>query len=616
MPLSPDNLEWLEQLTSNISEVFWLTDVGHTRVFYISPGYERIWGRSCASLIAEPRSWLNSLHPDDRESVTEAFLTRQATGGYDVEYRIVRPDGQVAWIHDRAFPVRDSQGNVYRIAGIAEDITQRKRTETLLQLERDLGVILSSTGDLSSALKVLLDVAVRIDEIDSGGVYLADPETGALSLVVHHGLSDEFIRAVAFHPADSLAARVVAAGLPIYSIPQLQKSLADLPLHHERICGIAILPLVHEDTVLGSLNLASHFVAEFSTATRNMLEAVAAEACGAIARIRAAEALQMSEARLRAIATRAPIILLAGNQAGLITFEEGQGLSAIGVPPGEHIGCPVEKAFSQFPELVANVRRALAGEEFRTHLRLDAHSFDCWLSPTRGKDGKLSGFIAVANDFTERQQLQRQILEISDREQARIGQDLHDGLSQQLVSLAFDANSLEQRLTADRRPEAIKARRIAEELDRAITESRRLSRGLFPVRLEGNGLHAALDTLAASTSQRFGVRCDYTSEPADASTTHATAMHLYRIAQEAVINAVKHGRANHISILLAQSPGELKLEIRDNGRGFDPAVVVSSPGMGLHIMDYRARAIGASTLLAPNPDGGSILSCTLPIGSP
>jgi two-component system cell cycle sensor histidine kinase/response regulator CckA len=117
------------QLTENIREVFWLTDVEKNSILYVSPAYEKVWGRSCQSLYENPRDWLAAIHPEDRERVLQAALTRQPTDEYDEEYRIVRPDGAVRWIHDVAFPVRDESGRVVRIAGVAEDITQRKEAE-------------------------------------------------------------------------------------------------------------------------------------------------------------------------------------------------------------------------------------------------------------------------------------------------------------------------------------------------------------------------------------------------------------------------------------------------------------------------------------------------------
>jgi PAS domain S-box-containing protein len=117
------------QLAENIREAFWITDPKKQQMLYISPGYEQIWGRSRESLYASPRTWLDAIHPEDRERVTTAALNQQTAGQYDEVYRIMRPDGTIRWIQDRAFPVRDESGEVYRIVGIAEDITARRQLE-------------------------------------------------------------------------------------------------------------------------------------------------------------------------------------------------------------------------------------------------------------------------------------------------------------------------------------------------------------------------------------------------------------------------------------------------------------------------------------------------------
>ena len=117
------------QMAENIKSVFWLTDPGKNEMIYVSPAYEEIWGRSCASLYKSPRSWLGAVHSEDLQRVYEAMVTNQASGGYNEIYRIQQPDGSLRWIRDRAFPVRDENGTVYRIAGISEDITALKQAE-------------------------------------------------------------------------------------------------------------------------------------------------------------------------------------------------------------------------------------------------------------------------------------------------------------------------------------------------------------------------------------------------------------------------------------------------------------------------------------------------------
>ncbi len=121
--------EQFRQLAENIDEVFWMTSVDKNQMLYVSPAYETIWGRKTASLYEQPRLWLDAIHPEDRDRILSTFEKQQQPGEYDEVYRVVRPDYSVRWIRDRAFPVLDPQGKVYRIAGIAEDITERKQAQ-------------------------------------------------------------------------------------------------------------------------------------------------------------------------------------------------------------------------------------------------------------------------------------------------------------------------------------------------------------------------------------------------------------------------------------------------------------------------------------------------------
>jgi PAS domain S-box-containing protein len=126
--------ERFRQLAEAINEVFWMANPQTTEILYVSPAYERVWGRTCRSLYEEPRSFLDAVHPDDRPRVSTASLVQHAAGeATDVEYRIIRPDGSVRWVRDRGFPIKDAAGRVYRFAGIAEDITERKRAEQALR---------------------------------------------------------------------------------------------------------------------------------------------------------------------------------------------------------------------------------------------------------------------------------------------------------------------------------------------------------------------------------------------------------------------------------------------------------------------------------------------------
>jgi PAS domain S-box-containing protein len=128
-----ENEERLRQLAENINEVFWMTDAASGRFIYVSPAYESLWARTCASLINTPTQWIESIHEEDRERFVQESRAKENPGTYHLEYRIVRPDGSLRWIQDRAFPVRNTAGEIFRVAGLARDITDRKNAEAQLR---------------------------------------------------------------------------------------------------------------------------------------------------------------------------------------------------------------------------------------------------------------------------------------------------------------------------------------------------------------------------------------------------------------------------------------------------------------------------------------------------
>ncbi|MCG3150229.1 MAG: hypothetical protein PCFJNLEI_03710 [Verrucomicrobiae bacterium] len=218
----------------------------------------------------------------------------------------------------------------------------------------------------------------------------------------------------------------------------------------------------------------------------------------------------------------------------------------------------------------------------------------------------------ISTDISDRQRLQRQLLEVSDREQRRIGRDLHDGLCQLLTGTAFAAKALEERLAAAGVAEVKDVSKILDFVQRANVQARNVARGLYPVELQVGGLVVALRELVAGVHQIYRVDCQLECDPECALPDSAKAVHLYRIAQEAVTNAVKHGQAKQIVVRLAQADGTVALSVVDDGRGL-PAAGPAPTGMGMTIMAYRARMLGGTLSVTRRAGGGTIveLVCAL-----
>jgi len=221
-------------------------------------------------------------------------------------------------------------------------------------------------------------------------------------------------------------------------------------------------------------------------------------------------------------------------------------------------------------------------------------------------NGSVRYVIATGIDVTERKRLEGAILDISNREQRRIGQDLHDGLGQHLTGVAFMAKVLQENLAKNSPPDAAAACRIVQLVNQAIHKSKELSRGLHPVLDGPDGLSSALQQFAVEVEDLFGVTCTFTCRNDPVSIPDpALANHLYRIAQEAVHNGIKHGRARHIAIALTSSA----LEVEDDGEGIGAADTVDE-GMGLRIMKYRAGMIGGKLEIGRRAESGTRVLCT------
>jgi len=224
----------------------------------------------------------------------------------------------------------------------------------------------------------------------------------------------------------------------------------------------------------------------------------------------------------------------------------------------------------------------------------------------------VSNGIVALRTRSAHEQLQQELLGTSEREKQLIAQELHDGLCQNLAGTAFMSSTLQFRLAKNKEPNAKLAGEICSLLSTAVNEARNLSHGLHPVGPEGEGLMNALSQLAGTVRNLFHIQCTFRCPEPVLLENETISTHLFRITQEALNNARKHGEADRVVIGLRKIHGGLTLTIRDNGIGI-PAKLPRRSGMGLGIMKHRAAEIGATLSVRRGSKCGTVVTCTVPV---
>jgi PAS domain S-box-containing protein len=551
---------------------------------YVSPQIEATLGFSQREWLEDPVRWYQQIHPDDKarwsNEAAEMFLSGTALRS---AYRILARDGRVVWFQCEARLVRHDDGEPWFIHGVGFDITELKQAQEALQEERN---VVSAIFDTVGAIVIVLDREGRI---------------------------------VRFNRA--------CEQMTAYSVEQsLGKYIWDLFIVPEEAGEFRKLFLQIRDSMLrteyenrwvthaGQQRIISGSAAVLPGTTQTPTYII-------VSGIDVTEQ-RRAQAKFRGLLEAAPDAVVVVNQSGKIVLVNAQVEKLFGYRRQEILGEEIEKLvpgrlrgkhpghrenFTSDP----HVRPMGAGVELYA-LHKDGHEFpvEISLSPLETEEGLLVS--SAIRDITERKRLEQTILEISEAERRRIGQDLHDGLGQHLTGVAFMGKVLEERLAETSSPEAAEAAKIVKLVNESIKMTRDLARGLLPVASEPDGLMAVLEHWASEVSEVFHVRCRFECGGFFWVPDQVLADHLYRLAQEAVTNAIKHGRARNITIGLDVVKEGGVLTIRDDGRGFD-VIPKSQSGLGLRIMSYRAKMIGGSLNVRSSRNGGTEVRCSFPI---
>ncbi len=306
-----DSEERFRQMAENIEEMFWIGDATLSRLLYVSPAYERIWGRSRDNLPEFPKPFLDAIHPEDRDRMAAAIGQAPSAGEWNVEFRIVRPDGSVRWVWDRAFPVRDSAGGIYRFVGITQDITVRKRADLELKARAAqqravarLGRYALEGGELGALLDRTVAVVAEVLEVDFAKVLELTPDGKELLLRAGVGWPEGTVgRARVSAGANSQAGYALTTGAPVIveDLARETRFTGTEFLHdHGIVSGITII-IGDRQRPFGVLGAFSRTRRQFAVDAVHFLQSVAGVLAATIERRRAEESLRFSEARFRSM---------------------------------------------------------------------------------------------------------------------------------------------------------------------------------------------------------------------------------------------------------------------------------------------------------------------------
>ena len=564
---------------------------GHVLTF--NKGCERATGFCCQEVHGRP-IWDVLIPAEERDSVARVFghlRDLQVSSRYKNHW-LTKEGGRrlIAWSNA---VVRGESGDALYVVGTGIDVTEQNAAESALrESEQRLRLLVEAVHDYA------------IFTLDTGGrVTTWNP--GAERM---YGYSASEI--VAADVSRLFTQEDQRAGRPALSLAMSLAGRFEEESWRVRKDGSRIRVHVIRTALRDELGAVRGVV----TVTQDVTERRAAE-----------EALRESEARLQAIVRTAADAIVTIDERGTIESVNAAGERMFGYAPGELDGHRVtvlmpEPFRSGHDGYVA--RYVITGEAKVigrkcevSGRRKDGGTFPIELSVSEVRVGERRLFTAIIHDLTSRKRLEREILEVSGSEQRRIGQDLHDGLCQHLTGIAFACQAMVNELDDANPKQALRLEKIRTMVDDAIGQARRLARGLQPVLVGPHALSSALKELSRNAQELFDVSCRFTCHQDVPDVEQPTATHLYRIAQEAITNAVRHGRAERILVRLSRATdGSLRLSVKDNGVGMS-AVPGEGRGMGMHIMRYRAGVVGASLEIESKPGAGTTVTCTLPTNS-
>jgi two-component system sensor kinase FixL len=568
------------------------------------------------------------IHPDDQPRVESAITNSRERGAlFSEEFRVIHPDGATRWLVGLGRPIKESNGKIERMIGVNLDVTARKQAEEALRLlnktlEQRVTEKTQEIKLLAKAMENLGEgVVITGDELDWPGPFIlfVNETMCRISGFKADELIGQTPRILQGRETDGKALSEMkgklAGGQPVRC--ELRNYRKDgTPYDAE----IFITPLFDSD------GRRTNFV----SIHRDISDRVLAE-----------QALKDREERMRAILDTATSAIFTIDQSGILASANPAAEKMFGYSTAEFLGQNVKMLMPPpFREehdhyinryLESGAPRVIGIGRELVGLRKNGETFP--LHITVSQISQFGLFTGIILDISERRELQKHVLEIAAEEQQRIAQELHDGTGQELTGVSLMAGALRDGLAGITlrqlegqfvrqisEPLFINLCRIAERLCEKLSDANRhihqLSHGIMPVQIDAEGLRSALQDLAESVSCTQETRCRFESPETVVVANNTTATHLYRIAQEAVNNAMRHSQAKEICITLSQTADRIQLQVQDNGIGIDSVMKAGTAsetrGLGLRTMLYRAGMIGGTLHIEAGPDHrGTTVTCTV-----
>jgi PAS domain S-box-containing protein len=564
--------------------------------------------------------------PERRQEIKR----RMAKHGFveQFEYECYCKDGSRIWVGTSARAVRNARGGILYYEGINRDVTGRKRAELAQAAFAGLGQRLNAARSRVEAARIILDVADELLGWDACFLHLCSP-TGkkilhVLNIDLVNGRRQELPGVALDGRFSSLVRQVICKGGKRVAGRHRRgvlKGLLPFGDTSRRSESLLFVPIRHGVLVTGILSIQSYTPGAFDEPDLRLLQAMADHCGAALERIRAEEALRESEQRFYAFMD-APLVAawMKDEQFRYVYVNEawakvsGRGLGLVqGKTDFDIWTNAVARQFRANDEMVLASGKML--ETFESARTADGQPYHGWIFKFPFTDSSGRRYIGgMGIEITERVRLEQQMTEISQREQRRIGQDLHDGLGQLLTGVALQSKLLAKQLDGESTGAGERAARITKLVNQAIEQTRNMAHLLNPVLQEARGLMAALGGLAVSIHKQLEMDCRFRCPRPVLIHDGSVAEHVYRIAQEAVNNALKHAHARRIVIRLSVSKSSARLTVKDDGRGLSLSHH-HHHGMGLHLMRHRAQTIGGSLEVRREGRGGTCVDCVFPLHS-